>query len=104
MVDRNRCSLSHLPRSDNPAQNICRSDSERGPCKQTWRKRSQQRQSSTSSESNVHSRQNDFMKGLKIGPNGGDAPEASQTLDEDSSNRPTVCIEALTEKERNYKI
>jgi len=22
------------------------------------------------------------MKGLKIGPNGGDAPEASQTLDE----------------------
>src|SRR5215831_17878274 len=76
MVDRNRCSLSHLPRSDNLAQNVCRSDSERGPCKQTWRKRSQQQQSSTSSESNVHSRQNDFMKGLKIGPNGGDAPEA----------------------------
>ena len=40
------------------------------------------------------------MKRLKIGPNGGDAPEASQTLDEwISSNRPTVCIEALTEKE-----
>jgi len=45
------------------------------------------------------------MKGLKIGPNGGDAPEASQTLDEwIRSNRPTVCIEALTKKERKYKI
>ena len=45
------------------------------------------------------------MKGLKIGSNGGDASEASETLDEwISSNRPTVCIEALTEKERNYKI
>jgi hypothetical protein len=42
------------------------------------------------------------MKGLKIGSNGGDASEASETLDEwISSNRPTVCIEALTEKECN---
>ena len=45
------------------------------------------------------------MKDPKLGPNGGNAPEASQTFDEwIRSNRPTVCIEALTKKEREYKI